>query len=378
MTEHLTVVLGSGFSANAGIPKAKDIDDSFNRDLRNKIRSYSSSEWAWIDEKNDAYQRNSDSLCYSYVLNEIVKKYKNAKKDFINYEDFYQFIIDNYSNPKWVEELFETAKNSLLIDRPDLNVNADLFTFNNKQFHLVGDIINYLIRDILATIPNDDAELIKIYKGFIIYLSRFDSVDIFTLNHDLLLERVLKLYDLKYSKGFTTQDSTITHNNSPVPFFNNIFNEKIKIHKLHGSLDFFQYRHYVQDGGQSWKKTDDYDYYMTTDYDTIHDAQRIDQKTKKIVQSYNFDIVPKFITGSKKLDTIENDTLFNKLFQNFQKAIIKSNNLFISGYSFRDQHLDEILKSKEFNYINQNPTEKYPFDGKGRNIINLNELIKGN
>ena len=116
---------------------------------------------------------------------------------------------------------------------------------------------------------------------------------------------------------------------------------------------------------------------MTNSYSTKHNAIRINPETKEILQDYNFDIVPKFITGTRKLDTIENDFLFKQLFQNFQKTIDETENLFISGYSFSDEHLNEKLKAKAFNYINQNPSKDYPFDGNGKNVKSLNELKNG-
>jgi len=384
MNNHLTVILGAGFSANAGMPTASTIDDRFNRDLREKLLSASSSEWFWIDGKDETFIHNGklnyDYLAYSYVFNELVKSYVSNRGNFIYYEDFYQYIIDNFTNTKWVENLFELAKKSFLNDKPFFLEGKNkeyyksyLFAFDHKQFQKVSDILNYLIDDILALIPKNDNELKEIYQDFIDYISQFESVDIFTLNHDLLLERVLEINGLKYSKGFNAQDSPISHNDLSVPFFNNTFNEKIKIHKLHGSLDFFQFKH----GGLWMQQTGEYDYYMTTNYTIKHNSIRINPKTKEILQDYNPDIVPKFITGTRKLYTIDNDFLFKQLFQNFQEVIDKTENLFISGYSFSDEHLNEKLKSKEFNYINQNPRKKYPFDGNGKNIKNLNELKNG-
>ena len=370
------------------MPTASTIADKFNRDLREKFLSASSSEWFWVDGKDETSIHNGklnyDYIAYSYVFDELVKSYIADRGDFIYYEDFYQYIIDNFTNAKWVEDLFEVAKKSLLVDKPFFLEEKNkeyyesyLFAFEHKQFQKVSDILNYLIGDILNEIPKDENELIEIYHSFVDYISKFESVDIFTLNHDLLLERVLELNGLKYSKGFNAEDSPISHNNLSVPFFNNTFNEKIKIHKLHGSLDFFQFRHYTNNGSLWLEPTGEYDYYMTTNYSTKHNSIRINPHTKEILQDYNPDIVPKFITGTRKLDLIDNDFLFKNLFQNFQEVIDKTENLFISGYSFSDEHLNEKLKSKKFNYINQNPSKEYPFDGNGINIKSLNELKNG-
>lgn len=159
MNNHLTVILGAGFSANAGMPTANNIAEKFNRDLREKFILASSSEWFWIDDKDDAFIHNGrlnyDHLAYSYVFDKLVKRYVSDRGSFIYYEDFYQFIIDNFANSIWVEELFEEAKTSLLSDNPFfLEENKEyyenyLFAFKHKQFQKVSVILNYLIADIL-------------------------------------------------------------------------------------------------------------------------------------------------------------------------------------------------------------------------------------
>ena len=134
MKEHLTVILGAGFSANAGMPTANSIATRFNRDLRKKLISASSSEWFWIDDKSEVFIHNGrlnyDYLAYSYVFNELVKKYViDNNKKFMYYEDFYQYIIDNFKKNEWVEELFEIAKNSLISD------HQYLLEDKNKEFY---------------------------------------------------------------------------------------------------------------------------------------------------------------------------------------------------------------------------------------------------
>ncbi len=384
MEKHLTVILGAGFSANAGMPTASDIAKRFNRDLKEKLISASSSEWFWIDDKDETFIRNGklnfEYLAYSFVFDELVKKYVLDKGAFIYYEDFYQYIIDNFENSNWVENIFETAKKSLLNDKPFFLEEKNkeyykryLFAFDHKQFSKVSAILNYLIGDILSVIPRQDAELIEIYKGFIKYIKSFEEVDIFTLNHDMLLENILNINGIKYSKGFNTENSPIVYNDNPVPYFNNEFKEKIRIHKLHGSLDFYQFRYFNKDG-LFYRPTEEVDYFMTTNYFVKHHSQLINPKTYELLQDYNFDIVPKFITGTRKTDTIKNDVLFKKLFENFEKTIANSDNLFVSGYSFSDDHLNEKIKEKEFIYINHNRSKDYPFRGIGKNIRSFEDL----
>lgn len=381
MKKQLTVLLGAGFSANAGMPTAKNIAERFDRDLKDKLISFFSGEWAWTDDKTEADLRNGrlnfDYLGYSYVFDEFVKSYVSERGSFVYYEDFYQYLIDRYDNPEWIGELFERAKNSLIADRPYLT-NDDylknyLFAFDKKQFRKVSDIINYLIADILITIPKTDEELLTIYANFISYLKTFEEVDIFTLNHDVLLERMFDLNEIEYSKGFNTASSPIHSNGVPVPYFNNEFNKPIRIYKLHGSLDFYQFRHFQQEGIM-WKPTSKYDYFATTNYDIKHNTVLIDPNTLKIIQDYNFDIVPKFITGTDKTQIIHNDRLYSALFETFERVMKATENIFISGYSFSDIHINNFLQAKKYNYINHYRSQEYPYDGTGRNIKSFDDL----
>jgi hypothetical protein len=381
MKNHLSVILGAGFSANALLPMASAIAERFNRDLKLKFISSYSSEWSWIDGKSEIDIRNGtgnfDYIPYSYVFDKLVKLYINENGQFIYYEDFYQYIIDKFKNLEWVENLFNVARDSLLIDYPhykeDEYYKNYLFVFEHKQFSKVSAILNYLIEDLLRIIPKSNLELNEIYKDFIKYIISFEEVDIFTLNHDLLLEQLLINNGLNFSKGFNTKESPIVHNGNSVPFFDNDFKENIRIHKLHGSIDFYKFEHFKR-VGTIFRPTGDYDYYMTTDFSTIHRSVRINPETGDVLQDHNFDIVPKFITGTRKSETIKNDKLYKSLYSNFESIMSKSTNLFISGYSFSDAHVNEKLKMKEFNFINHNRSKDYPFGGKGVNIRKLNDL----
>lgn len=379
MKKQLTVILGAGFSANADIPIANDINKMFNRDLKNKILRISSDEWFWIDDKSKNFVHNGqlgfDHIGYSYVLNELVQEYSNHNKEFINYEDFYQYIIDNFQNLTWVDNLFSKAKETLLIERPELmDNNSYLFIFENKQYSKILDILNYLIADLLSEFKKNDEEIKKIYYNFIQYITKFNEVDIFTLNHDLLLERILELNEIEFSKGFNILNSNIFYEKNPLPVFDNNFNKKIRIYKLHGSIDFYEYKHYLSENGTFYKFTGETDFFISKNYYEIHGSLR-QNENNEIIQNYNFDVVPKFITGNNKTSLIENSKLFRNFYETFTNVIENSSNLLVSGYSFRDNHINNIIKNKYFNFLNHNRSEKYPFLGKGKNIITFDELL---
>jgi hypothetical protein len=376
--KQLTVILGAGFSKLAGLPLGKDIQDRFDRDQREKLLFFGSSEWAWIDEVTKSELSNgtlnANHLSYSYVLNELVKAYKSEKEGFDNYEDFFQYLVDKCKNDKpWLKDIYSKAKEVLIQDYPHLGEKDDigyLFKLNNPPNieELLG-IINYLISDLLI-IKEADYELIANYSDFINYIKQFNQVTIFTLNHDLLLEKLFSLFEIEYSKGFSTDNSAIYDNDKPLPIFNNDFNAKIKICKLHGSIDYYQFKH-VEDSYYTGKSN----YFMTCDYQEKHSANRINPETKEIIQNLNPDIIPKFITGKNKPEIIKNDLMFSELFDRFENEMKHSENLLISGYSFGDEHINnELIKRNDISVINQNPYTDYPYDSKIINIKSLKEL----
>ncbi len=58
MQNSLTVIIGAGFSFNAGLPLGNDIKAKFDRSLRDKLLKASSSEWYWVEGQSEATVHN--------------------------------------------------------------------------------------------------------------------------------------------------------------------------------------------------------------------------------------------------------------------------------------------------------------------------------
>jgi len=335
----------------------------------------------WEDGKSDADKHNGsihlcDTVPYSYILNEAIKQYKLEKGSFENYELFYQWVQDVSLDKEVKDTIYAKAKSELLKDYPQYNTPSCLFPFrNDSNLSRLSGIVNYLVADLLKFTKEQFNSKLHEYKCFIEYIKSFDEVDIFTLNHDLLLEKLLWCFKLEYSRGFSKENSEICYKDEGIPplavFNKDAFDKPIRIYKLHGSLNFYRFEHYIQ-GEKSGK----YTYFTTTNYREKHFSARIDPKTREISQDHNFDIVPKFITGTDKTKIIKNDLMYSVLFERYEKSIAKAENLFISGYSFGDEHINnELKKRKDLNIVNQNPKCKYPYEaGSISNLKSLSDL----
>lgn len=393
MGNNLVVILGAGFSRPAGLPLANDIKERFDRNQKGKLLQFGSSEWTWADGKRDVDKHNgsisTESTIYPYILNEAIEQYKLEKGSFDNYELFSQWIHDISSNDVIKSCIYEKSKAKLLNDYPSIrnykpeydgDAHPFLYRFtNDSSLSNLTNIINYLIADLLGFNQSQFESSIPEYSQFISYIKKFEDVDIFTLNHDLLLENLFEFSGVKYSRGFTKQKSEIRYQDkdTPISVFRDAFDEPIRIHKLHGSLDFFRFEHYEQRKKLYLEPTGNYNYFSTRNYREKHYAIRVNPETGETLQDLNSDIVPKFITGTDKIKIIKNDLMYDALFKRFEQRLSETPTVLVSGYSFSDEHINQELKKRnDFKIINQNPSLAYPLQANTiTNIQGLKDLI---
>ncbi len=384
MTKELNVLIGAGFSFKAGLPLGNDIRASFDRPLRNELLKMSSSEWLWAERQDHATQHNGrlnyDHLEYSFIMEEIVKTYKAASNDeFIDYEDFYQYVKDNTVVEGWYEGIIQTAEERFYAET---NSKRDSgyggFSFRHPERYRPQEIINHLISDMLWSNKTDD-QLVQEYYPFVQFLKKYESVTIFTLNHDMILERLFRLLDIPYCDGFSTEGSELKYGDKFLHSFQNDFSSaRIKLVKLHGSIDMYLFEHGTEQG-VTMTRDGHYTYFKPKGYHEKHHVQRVDLKTGETVQHMNFDVIPKFITGKNKLAFIQSDYMYSKLHQMYQQNIQSGNDLLVIGYSYRDEHMNAELKNFDVagtqNIVNVNPGTQFPFDAPSmRQISDLSEL----
>lgn len=388
----LVVILGAGFSKPAGLPLAREIQERFDRNQKRKLLQFGSSEWQWIDVKDESTINNGhlgfDWLPYSYILNESINKYKEIHGEFDTYENFYQWTQDILFNKLIKEEIYNKSESELVKDYPHLldyvpeyegDISPYLYRFqNDSDLSNLRDIVNYLIADLLGFSRLQFQNSISEYKKFIDYIKEFRQVEIFSLNHDLLLENLFEYFALNYSRGFSKDKSEIRYqdDNTPIAVFKDSFSTAIRLHKLHGSLDFFRFEHFAQGNKIYLESTGNYNYFTTRNYREKHYAIRVNPETGETIQDLNFDIVPKFITGTNKTKVIKNDLMYRELFSRFEQRMSEASKILISGYSFSDKHINqELQKRSDLEIINQNPSVNYPFEAKQiSNIQTLNNL----
>lgn len=387
----IALLIGSGFSKPAGLPLAKEINDFFLRDNTEMVLSFGSGEFKWYDLADETHRHNGrihiSYIAWGILLNEFVKLYLQENKDFSNYEAFYQYVIDHTSDPKFLEKLLPASLSAFDARHPDVEEKwREDYTEKIRNFQASGFIsmINHLISDLLYTrIPGDDIK--AIFNPFSAYLDEYDDIDIISLNHDLILEFLLEsAINKKYSDGFSTKQEILkSDDGAPLIVYQNQFEENVSLLKLHGSVDTYKYSVFEQKGGFMSPTGEEY-YFKTRDYYEKQKPVRHDPETGEAVQTFHWDIKPQFITGTNKEDLITKDKMYSDLLCLSERKFKDCSDLLIIGYSFGDEHVNNILKKavtdspKLKKIVHINPSEEFPYETKGRTIIQLksiNDLI---
>jgi len=388
----LAVILGSGFSYSAGLPLAKEINRYFLRDNSRKILKFGSGEFRWDDFADKAHKNNgrlsNDHLAYGIILNEFTKLFGAENEVFTNYEEFYQFVLDSKTNDEIIDQLKKGSILSFNEHFPHINENPyyDNYThaIRNFQSREFMSLINHLIGDLLYVRKLND-EIQEVYKNVADYYEQYQSIDFMTLNHDLLLELIISdIMKKQFSDGFSFDQKVLkSSDGEPLKLFNGDFSGPISIIKLHGSIDTYRYV-VAEEIGRFIQPTGEYLYFKTSDYYEKQRPERYNPETDEKLQTFHWEIDPFFITGTKKLELIEKDSMYATLFTESGNRLKTCKELLIIGYSFGDQHINEIIKNAIStsntieSIINVNPLSTFPFEIKGIEAIQLkgiSELI---
>jgi hypothetical protein len=351
MNKRITIILGAGFSKLAGLPLASELKDRLSSNHIDRLFQHSSGEWEWKSGEltTQHYQSNGSEACgFSYILQELVETYGTIE----DYEDFFQYIVD-LSIDRYLP-IIESAKAKFFQKSPKAQ-SSYLNPFKKEEQKKLIQILSFLIDQMLRSKKTID-ELKDLYQSFIDIINEYEQVDIFTLNHDILLEQLLEANSIKYKTGFSKLNSNIKSGEKMLDIFNSDFSDvKVAVHKMHSSINCYRFD-ILEDSGSMLHHTGEFIYYQTNDYEDYQNAQRIDTETGKALQTLNYNITPQFITGKKKKDLIESDYMYSNLYERFINNIAKTDTILISGYSFGDTHIDEYLKQTKAKLIvNQNP-----------------------
>lgn len=329
----ISFLLGSGFSVAADCPTKSDLNDVILDYAKNKNLKRSFSGVLCSKDYNN-YGFSYSNQRELELLFAVILEYKR-QRDF-DYEVFYDYLKNDAVTDKKLHKRL-----SSILEFSELGVSSDIRQLETAYNQLVAYSLipkgNVSYYDIFLKNENIRQKYCA-FKKFIYKILKSNQVHIHTLNHDLLLEELLR--SKGYSDGFTKNDSSYygkirTYSSSKkvlLPFYNGEYDlKKPCIYKIHGSLDY--YRFYENSKLSVLKAPYGID-------DSTFEKTLRDTSTIRDIGNFH----PMFLTGvdSKKEMYIDNPFYKNQI-SNFQNNISNCACLFIIGYSFGDKEINNIL-----------------------------------
>lgn len=226
-----TFLFGSGISIPAGMPKTERITKYIlNPYTSVPDKTNSIDDFDIDDDTNLEKPKNLINFIKDYI-NEYYKdrELENYKA---NYEDIYYIINQLYEdlileNPNPSLTLFKDKLIEICFENSKVCKLQKILEQAEGYIH--GTVTNLLRKPIN---PNNLE-----YLNFILDSSNdFGNIDIFTLNHDLVLESYFESNYLKYINGFESFNENDIKYWDPELF--NSLKDKFKLYKLHGSINW--------------------------------------------------------------------------------------------------------------------------------------------
>jgi hypothetical protein len=272
---------------------------------------------------------------------EIDSYYKEDKHRETNYEDLYYLASQIMDSETWE---YDNPAIQALIDK--LKADSQLSDLNIEE--IARESCNYICDIVIGMLKKDINTVAHLnflkdaYKD-----SDLKSLYLFTLNHDLILEKYLELKKIKYVDGFGKKINNIRYW-EPSLFDND--NNKIFLLKLHGSVNLFRTslqinNHLLEDKDR---------------YCLIYNNSLLNLKGPSGEPLHPNDWKPIILTGTFNKMYDYTRSPFLELYYRFYKFLNKTNKLIVIGYSFSDRGIHNQIAiwlslSKENNLIIVHP-----------------------
>jgi len=293
MNNKITFLFGAGISIPAGLPSGKQLTD---RLLANNLIFRFSSGRYFENKESDQY---FDHSYYQDALQEINQHLIDIGIQQPNYEEIYDVCNDLSSKS----------------DQKLLNRLKRICSFNIENS---PELCNYFSQFIISQLGA--SRPLSYFSQMITFCKKFAESNFYTLNHDLLLENFLADQNLMYVNGFGKQKGDIRFWN-----INEYQNRcRFKIYKLHGSGDWYTY-----DGCHP---------VMVCNNDFFHVRDDLGNDLGFPRNSY-----PHFLTGTTTKIGHYRTEPHSSLLRMFIDNLFQTDILIVSGYSYGDKGINEIL-----------------------------------
>lgn len=323
--DHICFLLGSGISLPAGFPGTEEIT-KFMFDCEECYRhtdgTYVFSSCPSLPEVyTEPVSIIKRFLCF---LKEEISQYYKSKK-VVDYEDLFYMasqIADaqskEYDNPA-IQPMLDKIFSKGFLDSWEKMQSKRQGLFKEARYYITDAVRHKL----WLPLPEDTTYLNLFADAA--RDKRVNTLDVFSLNHDLLLEQYFMKNNISIIDGFTTSNRDLRYWQVSLYEKNE---SKLRLYKLHGSINWCRIRNednplYSQ---QIVIATDpDYTKDEKDNYLTLLD------KRSFLIGTFN-----------KMLEYTAKD-IYLQLFCIFRQHLHAGSRLIVSGYSFGDKGINSVL-----------------------------------
>jgi len=309
-------LLGSGISIDAGMPDVTKITEQV---VSGDGAMLHTNQHFVIDADHPSYEcRRSQAEPVLELIQDIrclATQYFKRERD-PNYEEISQVVREigdslsgEYPSPAVLPLIRQ------LLHRPYSEASCERL---RKLSQLAHDYIRDTVRHMLKEQPVCVSHLGVIVEA----CEELPSVTLATLNHDLVLERALEGANLAYTDGFEILDEDVR-------YWRDAWGDGPRLLKLHGSLDWWSYRH----SDEPWRGWDT---------GRFRGEDPMNPNRPEIVDVHP-DMRPIFLTGTfDKILAYETSVFPDQHFR-FHEALKETERIVVIGYGFGDKAINSRL-----------------------------------
>lgn len=274
--------------------------------------------------------------CSIYAGSRATNNRQNNRQD----EPSYKKVLSNFNTSN--KKLKEIVNKLQQLDRPEqiLDKLYEILSYysniiedsklSKKIENLILEFKKVFIKDYVLDIDYSSNFLHKLFlKRLISRNQKLPRVNIFTLNYDLLIEKSAEELEIFVNNGFLGFQKRIF---SPSIYYTDVhlnhsdgsksYTKSINLYKLHGSL--------------SWVLDEEKTPYGITEIQCKFKNNKIELEGDKLPNCIIYPVQTK-----KKYSL---DLPYSEMFRQFVEVINRPNTaLFIMGYSFLDEHVNDII-----------------------------------
>lgn len=267
---------------------------------------------------------------------------------FTNYEDLYYVAsqirdseLKEYDNPvvqPFINKVLPEIRPLLVSEENDIGDEWQLLDLANEAANYVRDVVWHL----LSKEPKSLDHLNCIKDACLDY--QLSNIDIFSLNHDTVLEQSLSQNNIQVIDGFGQPQNNVRYWN---PDLFDSGDSKVQLFKLHGSVNWFRF---VPDSG-SWSNES---IGIPLDWDVWHTKSPQGQRQRPV------DGRPMLLVGTFNKILQYTSDIYADLHYQLHRSLRHVQQLVVCGYSFGDKGINTRIIEWIYSSPNRKITIVHP------------------